>query len=127
MNLFKPIPVYIKVYRDKIEITNLATGETSSRRAIESFSNERLVVSNFNIASELIMIILKDLKIKNSFLPASLKVLIQQMEGFEGGLSDIEKRALRDLAEQAGGRSVFIATNTEALDREQALDAFKQV
>ncbi len=31
---FKRIPIYIKFYKNKIEITNLANGETISKNAV---------------------------------------------------------------------------------------------
>ena len=51
----------------------------------------------------------------------SLKVVIQQLEGAEGGLSDIEKRALRDIAEMAGAKKVYIVESEQKLSIVDAL------
>lgn len=56
-----------------------------------------------------------------------MNILIQQLEGFEGGLSDIEKRALRDLAEMVGANKVFILEQSESVSTEVALDMLKKM
>lgn len=119
--MFKPLPVYIRVRRNLIEITNLETGTSSSRSALNPFSSSRNVVSNFNNAQEAIAATLGDLGIKQALFSRPLIILIHQMEGIEGGLSDIEKRALRDLAETVGGRKVFIYEDTRELKLSEAL------
>ena len=117
LNFFKQIPIYIKISTNKIEITNLKTGQTLSRTAITPFSTNRIVLSSFINAEELTRSILKELGIAKS----QLKVVIQQIENVEGGLSDIEKRAMRDLGEQAGGVTVMLIEHTTALNKEEAL------
>jgi hypothetical protein len=42
--------------------------------------------------------------------------VIQQTEATEDGLSDIEKRALRDIAEIAGADKVYIAEQERIFD-----------
>lgn len=46
---------------------------------------------------------------------------MQQTEGAEGGLSVVEKRALLDVGDQAGGKNVFIVENVSPLSAEEAL------
>jgi hypothetical protein len=118
---FKRIPVYIKVYSNQIEVINLKSGETASRKALEPFSNQRLVLSDFNNASKLLRIVIDDLQLKTKIFGSSFKALIQQMEKLEGGLSNIEKRALRDLAELSGASYVKIIEHTQNLSNQEAL------
>ena len=120
-DLFKTLPIYIKITKNKVEITNLETGKTVSKAAENNFSSVRNVVSNFNDASKTIRSALADLGVTDSLWNRKLKILIQQLEGTEGGLSDIEKRALRDLAEMAGGRSVYIVEHSRQLTVSDAL------
>ena len=94
--MFKSLRIYIKIRRNNIEVTNLETGASSSKSAVNSFSSIRNVVSNFNNAGETVNATLDDLGIGQTFFSRPLTVLIQQLEGTEGGLSDIEKRALRE-------------------------------
>ena len=122
LNFFKQIPIYIKISTNKIEITNLNTGESVSGTAVVPFSTTRLVVSNFFNAESLILALLKDLKLKR----ARLKILIQQIENVEGGLSDIEKRALRDLGEQSGAVFVKLVEHTRHLKNDEAFLELKK-
>ncbi len=121
INLLKKIPVYIKIYNNKIEITNLVTGDTVSGLPVKKFSTDRIVISDFNIIQELIRSLLKELFLIKSFLPLQLKILMQQMEKVDGGLSELEKRGLRDLAEQAGGVYVALVDHTRKLSADEAL------
>ena len=115
LNIFRTIPVYVKIYPDTIEITNINTQQTISRTSNIKFSSTHLLVTEFNIAETLIREMIKELGLSRR----SLKVLIQQMKEFEGGLSETEKRALRDLGEQAGGRTVYIANRTKVMNNEE--------
>jgi hypothetical protein len=120
-NLLRPIPIYIKLYTDKVEITGLDTGTSISRVASDKFSNPRLVVASFYNAEQLIRSVLRELLETKSFLQPSLSIVMQQMEKLEGGLSDIERRALLDLGEQIGGRSVKVVEEAKELTYAQAL------
>ncbi len=123
--MFKPIYIYIKIKRDWVNVTNLETGETVSKSAINSFSTIRNIVSNFNNASATIESAIKDLKLKKSLM--STKILIHQLEGIEGGLSDIEKRALRDIAELVGANKVLIAEQSAPIPIHLALENLKNI
>src|SRR5687767_5007389 len=104
--MFKSPKVYIQIKRNQVTVVNLETGEEVTRLAIRRFSTQRVVLASFDPANETILAAIRDLRLKTTFL--ALKVVIQQLEGAEGGLSDIEKRALRDIAEMAGAKKVCI-------------------
>lgn len=118
--MFKTIRLYIKLRRDFVEITNLETGETTSQRAAVPFSTTRNIIGSFGDAKQAIEAVLRASGIKTSFW-TGLKVLIHQLEGTEGGLSDIEKRALRDLGEMIGARQVYLAEGERPLSVAGAL------
>ena len=125
MKLFKTDYLYVKVSTNAIEITNLTTDETISRKAVEDFSTTRVVVANFNNITNLVISMLRELGISTSFF-STKKILIQQMEKQDGGLSDIEKRALRDVGEQAGAKFVTIIDHPNRLSTEKALLELKK-
>jgi hypothetical protein len=120
MSMFKTIRLYIKLRRDFVEITNLETGDTASQRAVVPFSGARNVVGNFSNTQQAIEGVLRELGVKASFW-TGLKVLIHQLEDTEGDLSDIEKRALRDLGEMTGARRVYLAEGERPLSAGEAL------
>ena len=120
LSIFKRTPVYIKVFKNRAEIINLETGETISGNATDTFSNDRFIIADFHKANALIRSIMNDLLPRKSIFPRQVKVIIQQLESVEGGLSEIEKRALRDLGEMAGGSPVILIDHFRALSNTEA-------
>ena len=120
LSIFKRTPIYIKLLKNRIEIVNLDTGETISREPVEPFSTQRFMIADFNKADALIRNIINDLVPRKSIFPRQTKILIQQTESAEGGLSEIEKRALRDLGEMAGGTPVILIDHFRALSITEA-------
>jgi hypothetical protein len=118
INIFKRLPVYIKIYANKVEITNLKTDHTVSRSSLKDFSSDRLLVAEFNIAESLIRDILKEMGIGNK----NLKIIIQQIDSFEKELFETEKRILRDLAEQAGGTEIYLVNRKKVMNKEEVND-----
>ncbi len=119
--LFKKIPLYIKVYKNKIEITNLNNGDTICKTSLQKFSSERIILFNYNIPELLIRDIVIELRLKKGILPPQYNMLIQQMEKFDDGLSDIEKRGYRDICYQAGAVEVHLIEHNQKLSLEQAI------
>jgi hypothetical protein len=124
--LFKTLNLYIKVSKNKIEITNLENSETISEIAINKFSNNRIIIADF-ISAELLLrsMIKRILPNKNSFF-IRVKVVVQQIEEFEGGLTDIEKRGYRDLCEQVGCIEVHLVQSFKPLTIEEAMIELKK-
>ena len=118
---FLAAPVYIKIFNNKIEIKDLRTGKSISRESSSHFSNTRLLIADFNVAELFIRSLLEEVLSPQRFFQRSLKVVIQPMEDFEGGLSESEKRILRDIGEQIGGVHVVLVENTRPLSEAEAL------
>ena len=119
MPLLKRTPVYIKISANNIEVTNLSTGKTVSKTSAVAFSNSRIVIANFNVIEALLRDMLKEI-IEKKIFPVQLKVLIQQTQEVDGELTEIEKRALRDLAELAGATHVEIVDHFRKLSDHDA-------
>jgi actin-like ATPase involved in cell morphogenesis len=117
--MFKSPKVYLQLRRNAVTAVNLETGERVTRPAIRPFSTQRVVLASFDPAKEAISTAIGELQLKKSLF--GIKVVIQQLEGAEGGLSDIEKRALRDIAEMTGGKKVFIFEGETELSIAEAL------
>ena len=117
--MFKSHKIYLQVFRNKIVAIDLLTGKRTIEQAVEPYSSTRQTIGNFNNANATLKNALKNLGIKKSFL--ATKAVIQQMEGTEGGLSDIEKRALREIAELAGADKVYIVEQDRVMSDQEAL------
>ncbi|MBI5634676.1 MAG: hypothetical protein HZA15_14495 [Nitrospirae bacterium] len=108
--------IYIKVYANRFR---LKVAEEGNREidisASEPFTTERLIVGNFEPAVK----ILKE-GIKKAYGKRLVKpiIVIHPLEKIEGGLSQIEKRVLKDLGEGAGARKVYFWVGPELSDSE---------
>lgn len=117
---FRRIPVYVQVYTNRIVATRLDTGATVDFKAKTPFSNERIVFAHFVEAEELLRATLAEI-IPRGYFSRALKIVIQQMERTEGGLSSVERRALLDSCEHAGAIIVYVVEHERALSKSEAL------
>lgn len=116
----KATPVYLKIFENKMELVNLRSSETFTGVPLQNFSTQRLLLANFNHAEELARRLVREARLQNK----RIKVLVHPMHIAEEGISEIEKRALRDLAEQMGASSVLIVTEQKQLSLEEVKEIF---
>lgn len=79
---------------------------------INPFSHERSLLSNFEIGEKLLQIIFKKLS-PNRIFVIRPNAVMHPMEKLEGGLTEIEVNALKDLAQGAGARNVTVYQGSE--------------
>ncbi|GAA3781502.1 hypothetical protein GCM10022271_12260 [Corallibacter vietnamensis] len=119
--LFKDDLFYVKIWKNRIEIIDVEKGNSICDKSNISFSNDRLLISDFDIAEKFfkkqVEKLKKDYKVKryNSFI-------VQPMELNEGGISEVEKRIFLESFERVNGRKVKIwdgaeLTNKEVIDK----------
>lgn len=124
--MFKSIPIYIKVYFNKVEIVRLDTRENVKANARENFSNSRMIVSDFINFEACLRENISKVVPKQIFSP-TLKILIQVKEELEGGLSSVEKRTLLDSCEHSGAKEVYIHEGINDLTIGEALNIMDHV
>lgn len=117
--MFKSRKVYVQVRRNKVTVIDLLNGEQVVEEASIPFSTQRIVVASFDPAHQTIKSAFGRLGVKRSL--GGISIAMHQVEGFEGGLSDIEKRALVDLGQMAGGSKVVIVENESEISNSEAL------
>lgn len=106
MEIFKNIPLYIKLYKNRIEICRL---DTEKCKEIKSqFSSSRILFADYEKAEFEMKKIIKSLISERLFFAPSLTIAIQQLEMNEGGLSSVEKRAIIDSCEQLNSKKTKI-------------------
>lgn len=76
------------------------------------FSHPRSLLADFQAAEKMLQFTIRE-QHKLSFLTPSPRVIIQPMEKLEGGLTDIEKKAFRELCIGAGARQVIVYLGPE--------------
>src|SRR5205085_650607 len=82
---------------------NVSKGIAAERAAQPPFSHKRSLVGDFTAAERLLKALVKEVQ---QGLVLSVSIVIHPMERIEGGLSQIEERALRELAIGAGAARV---------------------
>jgi hypothetical protein len=124
-NLFNPIPIYAKLYFNRMEITRLDNGRTISRNANQVYSDSNLLISNFYNAELLFRDIITEVIPKFWIFSNPFVVLFQQLEEIGSNLSKSERKSLIDLAEFAGAKKVIIVEHSDKLSNEEALNIFE--
>lgn len=118
--IFRRIPLYVKVYTNRMEVLRLDNGACLSMDADPPFSNSRIVFAHFQEAETHLKRMVRALIGGGRFTPG-LKIVVQQMERTEGGLSSVELRALVDSCEHAGAIRVKVVAHERPLSAAAAL------
>lgn len=100
----------IQLYRNSIPVTLLLNG----------FEHPRTIISNFFIA-ELTLKCFIQQAYQEQFSIISPRIIIHPLEQLEGGLTQIEIRALSELGSQVGARQVYIYLEDTSLSDEEVL------
>ena len=96
-----------------------ATALPANCQLVNGFDHPRVLIADFAIAEATLKFFLKMLYEKNLFKIAP-KIVVHPLDNFEGGLSTLEWRALRELCMGAGARQVILWSGPE-LSAEQIL------
>lgn len=103
--LFKDNFLYVKLWKDEVEIIDVNNGKRIREKSNTPFSSSRLLIADFEVAEDFfkkVMVRLKrDYKVKryNTFL-------VHPMEFVEGGISKVEERIFLESFERLNGRIV---------------------
>ena len=81
-------------------------------KIINPFSHPRVLISNFVVAEKVLQHIIHTL-LKHKFLATSPLAVVHPMEKLEGGLTQVELRAFKELALGAGSRESVVYQGSE--------------
>ncbi len=96
-----------------LAIGNSASSATGEKvQVVNPFSHPRVLLSDFTVAEKLLQHVFRQMQIRR-FLAPIISVVIHPMEKIEGGLTQVEMRAFRELALNAGAREVVIHEGIE--------------
>lgn len=112
--MFKSKLFYVKIYKNRIDLIDLNTELTISRQSNRLFSNDQLVLADFSIAAIFLDTLLNEIDSKLSFF-SRRKFVIQQFSDTNEQLTEIEKRALIDLAEHSRAITVKVIGQKQEL------------
>ena len=118
--IFKPRIMYLRVTSNEMELKDIETGVTIKKKGKIKFSSQRSLIADFDAAEILLRGILTDMD-GDGIFQRSIHFLVQPLELLEGGISEVEKRAFRDLSEHAGGRKVYITETVDQLSDDEVI------
>jgi len=121
-NLFTTT-VYVKVYKNKFSVKDVIKNNEVTLSAVDPFTTSRLLVGEFVHAENVLKAALKKVT-GGKWLTSTPIIVIQPMAMFEGGLSSVEERVLKELAFGAGGRKVVVWIGKE-LSNEEVIEQAK--
>ncbi len=124
--MFTPIPLYLKIYVNRMELERVDMGTKVSELGNPPFSSSRLLIAEFEPAVLLLKTLLRRAGIKATFFSPAIHIVVQAMEKTEGGLSTVEKRAFRDLAEMVGASKIRLVDNHQLLAHKQVVALLNQ-
>lgn len=84
---------------------------------VNPFDHPRLLVHDFAVAEFIVRHAFAQLSQRKYFRPTPV-VVVHVTEPLEGGLTEIERRVLREIMEGAGARKVYIWESHELSDSE---------
>lgn len=109
--------VYVKINKNQFIIRHIKSNYETTVVAHEPFTTNRLLVGNFTNAERLLTEAVKKLYKGKWFKPAPF-IVIHPLSMADGGLSEVEERAIHELAASAGASKVRVWVGKELTDEE---------
>jgi rod shape-determining protein MreB len=109
--------LYVQIRKNAFRLRHIESKTDQEIAAPRSFTTTRLLVGQFQEAESLLKKAMRGMG-GAGLLKASPVVVIHPMEMVEGGLSEVEERAYRELAMGAGARKVFVHVGAPLADSE---------
>lgn len=115
------VPVHIKVFANRIVVQRLDTKKSLDKTSEIPFSNDRLIIADYEQATKLMVQMIKELFADRMFfMPTpSFDICIQQISSFEGPSTPLENRILLDMAERCEADIVVVSESQTELSAEE--------
>lgn len=141
LGLFSGEPYYLRLNRERIVIRNSGNGKTvefrpvvgldsrnnvtsigdpanpGTERIVNPFDHPRVLVHDFDMAEKLCAYAFQQVSGMAPLRPAPVVVMHPDVH-LDGGLTSIEARVLREMAEGGGARKVFVHYGRQLTDEE---------
>ena len=114
--------IYVRIDHGSISIRRLSTGlevSSDSKLAKEAFGHPRVVITNRDAVLKVAEQLRKELhRAENFFYFFKPKIIVQVTRDFDGGLTEFEKKSLREPFESFGREVIVLDHSRELTDRE---------
>lgn len=109
--------IYLKIFPNRFELKHIESGRSQMEVSSDPFTTERLLVGKFSAAEYVLKRGIRQLHAGRWLTPSPI-IVVHPMEKTENGLSEVEERALRELAVGVGARKVFVWVGQVLSDEE---------
>lgn len=123
--ILPPEILCLRILKNKLEVKHIQSGREIKKSAVIPFSNDRLLIADFNNAEALFREVNNEMFSSKSFRK-SLHVVVQPVDEMIKNISSLENRAYIDFAEFAGASKVRIYPTQEKLSDQEVLDFLKR-
>lgn len=123
--ILPPEILCLRILKNKLEVKHIQSGREIKKSAVIPFSNDRLLIADFNNAEALFREVNNEMFSSKSFRK-SLHVVVQPVDEMIKNISSVENRAYIDFAEFAGASKVRIYPTQEKLSDQEVLDFLKR-
>ena len=112
--------LYVKLMKNRIEVKHIQSGKVITKTAEKPFSNDRLIIANYENAETLLKSIIHELFIKKTFDRPNY-ILLQPVDKDIVEITPVESRIYVDFAAFSGASKVKIYPTQESLTDEEVL------
>jgi rod shape-determining protein MreB len=114
--------LYVQIRPNRFVVRNTADGRTADRTSASPFSHPRTLIGNFTTAEALLKTMVSE--VKGSFVLRT-EILLHPLERIDGGLTQIEERALHELALGSGASRALVWVGS-TLDDAEVIEKMKK-
>ncbi len=123
--ILPPDIIYLRLLKNKIIVRDVRTGREIEKKRDVPFSNDRLIIAEFEPIEELFRTAINEvLNKKNKYISKSINMVIQVMDETITEMTSIEKRTYRDLGEHCGARMVWLEPSQNILTDDFIINNF---
>ncbi|WP_159038432.1 hypothetical protein [Brumimicrobium mesophilum] len=114
--------LYIRLFKDRVEIKHLEGGKSLVRLSHQPYSNNRLIIADYEAAEVFLIGVIKELLYPpNLFFDKGLRIILQPVDSEITEISSSESRIYRDFAQQIGAREVYLCSHQEIMTDDEIL------
>ena len=124
--LFSSRTYYIRITKWLLEIRNVDTDARLSKKVSEDFSNDRMLLADFDSFKNQLRDLVEEFEGKHLFLPQRT-IIFHPIEDSISEFSSVEKRSFRDACEYAGAKEIYMVFGEQDLSNSQIRAGIKGV
>lgn len=118
--------VYLKLMKNRLELTHIESGKTLSGTAAIPFSNDRLLIADHLSAERFAKELLAELLVhRKKLFQGAVRIVLQPIDAEITEITAVERMIYQDFAFHAGARYIWVCEHQRPMSAEEVLDFMK--